>query len=417
MAEIKLYDYVVTDDWGWSEFFCIGQGDLSADKIVALVEAVPEDEEILVKINSCGGFVFDGWAIYNVLKSHKAKVSVRIDGIAASIASVIAMAGDEIVICQAAMMMIHKPSVDGFWMGSVDAETLKKEANTLDQIQAVLNEIYVSRTGLEADVIDSMINAETWITPSQAVMLGFANSISNTVTESETAPMPENAFNHLFKNADAQTRAYANRTIKINSNMNVQEALKKQTETQAKTNSLLEDLGKWFKNIGKLKNEGDEPTNADSDLADGTKIYYMGVLGVGTEVFTDEAMTEHPAAGDYDLADGNYITVDDAGLVTVMDKKAEGNSDDSEAVTNLKNEIETLKAENAKLLEATNSLTLSLNASNEALVKIKNIKSTFSPQDREQQIDRNNVESGAGLVTMKDIEARREERKNKNTKK
>lgn len=416
MAEIKLYDYTVTDDWGWCEFLCIGQGNLSANNVVALIEAVPEDEEIIVKINSVGGFVFDGWAIYNALKAHKANVTVRIDGLAASIASIIAMAGDQIIIAQAAMLMIHKPTVDGFWMGSMDAEALKKEAAALDQIQSVLNEIYKSKTGLEADVIDSMINAETWITPSQAVTLGFANSIANTITEEVETVMPQNAFNHIFKNADAPTRAYANRTIKINNKMNVQEVLNKQNETQARTNTLLEDLGKFFKNLVAPKNEGDQPTNAESDLKDGGKIYYDGVLGVGTEVFTDADMTTHPAAGDHDLADGNFITVDDAGLVTVMEKRDVA-TDDSEDVANLKNEIETLKAEKAKLLEATNALTTSLNAANEGLAKIKNIKSTYEPDGREKEISRNTKVENNGNKTMADIEARREERKNLKNKK
>lgn len=376
MAEIKLYDYTVTDDWGWSDFFCIGQGNLSADKIVSQIEVVPEDEEITVKINSVGGFVFDGWAIYNALKAHKAKVTVRIDGLAASIASIIAMAGEEIIIAQAAMLMIHKPTVDGFWMGSMDADQLQKEANALNQIQSVLNDIYKSKTGLEADVIDSMINAETWITPSQAITLGFANTIANTVSDTPLA-MPQNAFNHVFKNADASIKAYANRTIKINKAMDVQEALRKSTETQEKTNTLLDDMGKWFKNLVTPKsNEGDEPTNASSDLSDGGKIYYMGVLGVGTEVFTDEAMTTHPAAGDHDLADGNFITVDDAGLVTVLEKKADT---ETENIEDLKNEIQNLKDQLASVSNSLTESTNALNKANEAIANVAKVKSNFVP--------------------------------------
>lgn len=392
MAEIKLYDYDLVDDWGGVAFFCIGQGNLSAGVVVPIIEAVPDDEEILVKINSVGGFVFDGWAIYNALKAHKAKVTVRIDGVAASIASIIAMAGDEVIISQAAILMIHKPTVDGFWMGSMDADALKKEANALDQIQAVLNSIYVSKTGLDAATIDIMINAETWITPDLAKALGFANSILGAISdEAIESSMSENVFKQVFKNADAKTMAYANKIIKINKTMNtnVQEVLEKSEAALKENTSVMNSIKMFFKDLVKPKNEVEEPTNASSDLEDGGKIYYDGFLGVGTEVFTDEEMTTHPTEGDHNLADGNKITVDENGLVTVFEK-SEDTPDADNSDDDLKNQIEELKKENAALLEANNKVMLSLNASNEALKKIKNVKSNFVPQEREVVIDRKN---------------------------
>ena len=413
MAEIKLYDYEVADDWGWCEFFCIGQGNLSASVVVPLIEAVPEDEEILVKINSVGGFVFDGWAIYNALKAHKAKVVVRIDGLAASIASIIAMAGDEVNICQAAMLMIHKPTVDGFWMGSVDAETLKKEANALDQIQAVLNSIYVSKTGMDAAAIDGMINAETWITPDVAKALGFADSILGTISnEVIETTLSENIFKHVFKNANAQTMAYANKTIKVNKenkNMdNVKEALEKH-------NTLLTEIGIFFKNIVKPKNEGEENNevvNSSVQLENESYIYFDGALAVGTKVYTDEAMTEAASDGDHTLMDGRTITVADAEVTNIQEVVDEAVSNEALVAENT-----SLKERITALEESVNSLTTAVTNSNEALEKINKIKSTYKPENREQEFSTTTVPSTKPDFSNEAREARKQEIKDKKNKK
>jgi len=124
-------------------------------------------------INSPGGSVFDGVAIYNTLKNHTAQVNVQIDGLAASIASVIAMAGDTITIADNAMMMIHKPAVLMFGQ----APELRKEAELLDQIESQLVSTYASRTGIEPELISEMIQEETWFTGTEAVNHGFADTL------------------------------------------------------------------------------------------------------------------------------------------------------------------------------------------------------------------------------------------------
>ncbi len=381
--DLILYDYTeLTEDWYYGSYeqsYYIGQGKLSASVVVPQIQAVPEGEEIIVHINSVGGLVFDGWSIYNALKAHKGKVSVRIEGIAASIASVIAMAGETVVICQAAMLMIHKPTIDPFWCGCMDAEDLKREAHALDQIQAVLNSIYKSKTNLDAAVIDSMINTETWITPAEAVTMGFADSLDATITEATVA---QNTFMHLFKNADAKTRAYANTFIKINKTMDIKDSLKQVNETSAKTNNLLTDLGNWFKNdFPKLfKNDGEaappaatEATNASAQLEDESYIYYTGELAVDTAVFTDEAMTIAVGDGDHTLMDGRTITVA-AGKVTVIAPAVtqDAATTDTEEVTNL-------KAQAAEMQTALTEATNALNKANEMLEGLKGIKSTYTP--------------------------------------
>ena len=116
--------------------------------------------KINVHINSGGGSVFGGIAIYNILKRYDAEITVYVEGLAASIASVIAMAGDKIIIPENAQMMIHKPS-SVTWG---NADDMRKEADILDGCQKAILNTYMQHTkeGVTAEEIDSLINAETW---------------------------------------------------------------------------------------------------------------------------------------------------------------------------------------------------------------------------------------------------------------
>lgn len=119
-------------------------------------------KKINVHINSGGGSVFGGIAIYNILKRYDAEITVYVEGLAASIASVIAMAGDRIVIPRNAQMMIHKPS-SIVWG---DADEMRKEADVLDGCQKVILNTYMrhAREGVTEEQINGLIDAETWKT-------------------------------------------------------------------------------------------------------------------------------------------------------------------------------------------------------------------------------------------------------------
>lgn len=152
-------------------------------------------EEIVVRVNSPGGVVFDGVAIYNALANHKAKVTVQIEGIAASIASVIAMAGDTITIGEAANLMIHKPW--SFVVG--DAQDMRKEAEVLDTLEGGLVDIYAARTGADRKDIADWLSAETWFRGQQAVDAGFADAVIPAKTKKENAA--RSAIYAKFRNA------------------------------------------------------------------------------------------------------------------------------------------------------------------------------------------------------------------------
>ncbi len=135
-------------------------------------------DDITVRINSLGGLVFDGFAIFNALKQSARRVTVHIDGVAGSIASIIAMAGDEIIMAENAVMMIHKPS-DGTYGVATE---LRSTADRLDMLQAQLVNIYAQRTGMSADELNPLLNAETWLTAAEALDLKFIDSIAGAST-------------------------------------------------------------------------------------------------------------------------------------------------------------------------------------------------------------------------------------------
>ncbi len=164
MSEILIYG-IVGDEWDG----------LDAKTLFGLIAS--GDDDLVIRINSPGGYVMEGLAIFNALAGAKAagrKVTVHIDGLAASMASVIAMAGDEIIMADNALMMIHNP-----WDVAIgDARELRAAADKLDVIRDQLVRIYSGQTGLTADDLVPMLDAETWFTSEQALEQKFITSVS-----------------------------------------------------------------------------------------------------------------------------------------------------------------------------------------------------------------------------------------------
>ncbi len=164
-AEILIYEQI------GASLFSDG---IDAKKFAQELNSLGDIRKLNVRINSPGGSVFDGNAIYNILRSHKALVNVFIDGIAASIASVIAMAGDVITMPENAMLMIHDPS--GLVQGTSD--DMEKMAEALSKIKVGLISAYRQKTGLSDNEISNMMANETWLTAAEAVDKGFADITS-----------------------------------------------------------------------------------------------------------------------------------------------------------------------------------------------------------------------------------------------
>ena len=131
------------------------------------------NKDVTVSINSPGGDYFEGLAIYNLLREHPANVTVKIVGIAASAASVIAMAADEVQIARAGFLMIHNTWV--FAMG--DRNELRSVADWLEPFDLAAVDIYAARTGIDAKELGKMLDRETWIGGADAVEKGFADTL------------------------------------------------------------------------------------------------------------------------------------------------------------------------------------------------------------------------------------------------
>jgi ATP-dependent Clp protease protease subunit len=168
-ATVYLYDEI--GYWG------VTAGDF-AQQLDAL-----DVETIHLRLNSPGGDVFDGVAMYNALLQHKAQVVTHVDGLAASIASVIALAGDEIEIAETAFFMIH----NAWTLAIGNANDLRTTAGLLDKIDGMITATYVKQADADEGQIEQWMAQETWFTADEALEAGFASRIAGQDDEEETA--------------------------------------------------------------------------------------------------------------------------------------------------------------------------------------------------------------------------------------
>jgi len=163
-ATISIYDVIGVDYWS-------GEG-MTAKRIAAALRAIGE-RDVTVNLNSPGGDLFEGLAIYNLLREHPGKVTVKVLALAASAASIIAMAGDTIQISRAGFLMIHNT-----WVVAVgNKNDLRDFADQLEPFDASMADIYAARTGIDAKKVAKMMDAETWIGGQAAIDDGFADEL------------------------------------------------------------------------------------------------------------------------------------------------------------------------------------------------------------------------------------------------
>lgn len=161
VAEVLLYDE-------------IGMWGITAQQFARDLKALGDLAKINLHIHSPGGDVFEGTAIYNLLRTHPATVDVYIDGLAASMASVIAMAGNTIYMPENAMMMVHKP----WGIQGGDADDMRRYADLLDKVEDTLVMAYANKTGKSPDDIKALLKEETWMNGREAVAAGFADQLT-----------------------------------------------------------------------------------------------------------------------------------------------------------------------------------------------------------------------------------------------
>ncbi|QWV71977.1 Clp protease ClpP [Escherichia coli O158:H23] len=197
-ADIYIYDEI--GFWG-----------VTAKQFISDLNALGDITHINLHINSPGGEVFEGIAIFNALRNHGAGITVYVDGVAASMASLIAMAGDTVIMPENAFMMIHKP----WGISGGDAEKMRTYADRLDKLESVMVPVYAQKTGKTTDEIAVMLADETWMSGAECLAHGFADQVTPAVramaciqskrTE-EFKKMPESIRNMITQPSDRTPR-------------------------------------------------------------------------------------------------------------------------------------------------------------------------------------------------------------------
>ena len=197
VAEIRIYDEI--GFWGTDAKTFVSKLD----------EAAASAAEVVVAINSPGGDVFDAFAIYNALRRYAGRVTARIDGVAASAASLVAMAGDRIVMPENAMLMIHNP-----WTVALGtASDLRATADSMDKARDGILAAYRNKSGKTDEELTAMLDAETWMTAAEAKEAGFADEIESPVKLAATARAAD--LLARFQSAPSSVQALVDSTAQV----------------------------------------------------------------------------------------------------------------------------------------------------------------------------------------------------------
>jgi len=196
-TDILVYDEIGADDWGG-----ISSKDFAKDL------ASLGSEPLNIRINSPGGSVFDGVAMYQALKSYPGPTTATVEGIAASIASVIMLGADKVVASETSMVMIHSP-----WMVTFgNATELRQAADTLEKVGESILAAYALKTGGDVVELQGLLEAETWLTADEALELGLIDEITGEPAESAVKNIKEDAGKIAAK---IQRREINNLKLKI----------------------------------------------------------------------------------------------------------------------------------------------------------------------------------------------------------
>ncbi|GAA4905741.1 head maturation protease, ClpP-related [Mucilaginibacter defluvii] len=358
--KIYLYD---------NETDSIGSGSLSSAHIKTQLD-VAAGADVDVHISSAGGSAFDAIAIYDMLKKYPGTVTVYIDALAASAASVVAMAGDTVVMGKYALLMIHKPMVGS----GGNADELLKDVQMLNVVQERLAQIYMDRSGLDGVTINSLINAVTWMAADQALSLGFIDRVDD-----YSAPITNSLHIKQFAStAPAVYQRCINKILNTNTNMNTENK-----ELIEKTATVLDKIMNFFKRV----------VNKHT-ITDKCTLHHEGELAEGSEVYQDEEMHQPAGTDIYTTANGKKLKVTD-GLVEQIEQPAQTEPDEEPSPEKQKqklpakkmeveNRIQELKArlhaQNALLTEARAALETANTKLSKTTEQVRNeIRSDFMP--------------------------------------
>jgi ATP-dependent Clp protease protease subunit len=362
---MKIYLYDTETD-------CIGSGSLSSAYIQTQLQAAA-GADIEVHISSVGGSAFDAIAIYDLLKKYPGNVTTYIDALAASAASIVAMAGSKIVMSKYALLMIHKPMVGS----GGNADELLKDVQMLNVVQSRLAQIYMDKSGMDGVTINSLINSVTWMTADQALDLGFIDIIedySQTVINSALIRKYTNTAPVVYQRC-------INKILTPKTSMNTDNR-----ELIEKTTSVLNKIMNFFKKVVNKQTITDKGT-----------LHHTGEICEGCEVYQDDDLSSPAVTDTYTTADGHELEIQHGKVQKVTATGNEIFTEEDEEITatakfkaakkpaEIQNRLQMVKArlhaQNALLNEAKAALEEANNRLEKTREEVRNeIKSDFTPE-------------------------------------
>ena len=256
-AVLQIFDQI-GEDW-------FGGSGISAKAFSDALQSVGPGP-LVVEINSPGGNVWDGLAIYNMLRGRQSPVTTRVVGIAASIASIIALAGDTIEMADASLFMIHDPS--GMVAGT--SEDMRKMANALDQHAEILAGIYVKRTGKTSAQIRAAMSAETWFTAQEAIQFGLADKSTEQLAmaacwhpRAVTKTAPETVKSNLRRGLEQYAEGLAGDGLEKQTVLDAEALVAGEAPTEDKVRTA---NAWWGRNVRFLEAEANTPADVAANL-------------------------------------------------------------------------------------------------------------------------------------------------------
>lgn len=244
-ASLNIYGDIVSDQWSkWCD------DDTCPQDVSDFLKEIDNSEDLDIYVNSGGGSVFAGIAIYNQLKRHQGNKVVHIDGIAASIASVIACAGDRIIMPKASQFMIHKP-FSCYFFTSMNADDLRKDAEMLDKCQESITAVYMDnvKEGVTEETITNLINTESWFTGNDVT-----EYFDFEVEERAEAVACTSEYYNKYSNTPKNLKTTENKNQSTNNSIDIKEIVnavineidsRKAKDRKDIANDILKDLDKF----------------------------------------------------------------------------------------------------------------------------------------------------------------------------
>lgn len=320
MRTYRLAGVVVTEEdrlwYDWS-----GQDCISAKGVSELLKEA-DGEDVTINLNSEGGSVFAGNEIYSMLKQYTGKVVVNINGLSASIASVLMLGADEINMSPSASIMIHKAS--GGAMGTT--EDMQKAINALTSIEKTIISLYHKKTGLNKDKLAKMMLEETWFTAEEALELGFVDNIVDEPDYSQTA---DTSLVAQYKTRVSDAENFSSVIAELKNQLK-EEKMENQTSLLEKIKNILGSE----KLDDTIKNEAEDVEETAAETADGD---------VAEETAEDVKEEASEAVSEGDEA------AETEGVEESADKAEDATNELVEALEKATNKLEEIQAENADL--------------------------------------------------------------------